>query len=408
VYNALTLAVKKRIIYELRKFWAMDPVYKGMVKNIQGQYSFRERPCQGMIVKSSGASTMQLSADNFQGTVHSYVNLDKVANFPGLAVEWVTENTVAIQNNRGVFPSPRGIYYIAVEQEEVSIGGQAQERLVFYVDPLLDRVDETPTQLSPLQFQVQNGGFLEGSLRIVELPGNLQLIEDVNYTADPATGIITLVNPLPNNTWLSCDYRYPGTSTGPHLIRENHTNVIAIPGVNLAFGRRIEGGDRLAVIIHDRRQAVALEYGGRWEINFDIDIITGDVNAAMEVSDRTFLYLFGVLRSHLSWEGIEITSVAYGGEVEEIRDDTEDNYFYNGSLTMTLLSDWAIYVPLSAMIRQVSPQTKEQAEEAAGLTDEQLVEQGEPNQVQAVGDLRLTAVRDPFFRGRNRNYEVIK
>ena len=408
MFNALTEAIKKRIILELRRFWSYDPNYRDdLVHNIVGRYSFKDRPCTSIIIKNSSANTVQLSADNFQGTVVSYVSLEKVANYAGLSIEWVREDIRAISENGGVFPTARGIYYIAVEQETIEIQGQSQERLVFYVDPLLEAVDETPNQLSPLVWQLQNGSYHDGSLRLFELPGQIALMEGENYSADPSTGEITLVTPLPAGTWLSADYRYPGTSTGPYVIRENHTNVEAIPGVVLAFGRRVEAGDRQAVLVGDRRQAVALEYGGRWEINLDIDVMARDIVAQGEICDRTVMYLWGVARNRLSSEGIEITTVNFGGESEEIYDETGDDYFYNGSISMTLMSDWAIHVPISATIRQVVPLTEDEIERLAGLSDDQLIDEQDVR-FKAVADLGLRSIRDPFFLGRSRTYEVIR
>jgi len=408
VYNTLTEAIKKRIILELRRFWSYDPNYRDeLVKNIQGKYSFRSRPCMSIIVKNSSANVVQLSADNFQGTVSSYVYLQKVQNYPGLSLEWVREDGRAIQANGGVFPTEPGVYYIAVEQEEVIIGDTPEERLVFYVDPLLRVTDETPIPVSPLQWQLKNGAFHAGSLVLYELPGNLKLYEDANYTVNASTGLITLVSPLPSGTWLSADYRYPGTSTGPWLILENHTQVKALPGVILAFGRRVEGGDRLSVIVEDRRQPVALEYGGRWEISLDLDVMAMDVEQQMEICDKTTLYLWGIARNRLSYEGIEITQVSFGGETEEIRDETGDDYFYGGSISVTLMSDWAIHVPLDPFISRVSPQTVPQAAAAAAMTPEELATDEESN-LQAVEDANLITTRDPFFVGRGHTYEVIK
>lgn len=414
MYNALTSAIKSRIILELRRFWQYDPNYPDLPQHIQGKYSFRERPQQGIIVKGSSANTVQLSADNFQGTVNSYVYLQKVKSpsdqpeYPGLSIEWVREDGRAIQRNGGRMPSPPGIYYIAVERENVEIQGQNySDALVFYVDPLLKRIDEAPVQTGPLTWQVAHTPIHPGSLRVWELPGNIQLLEGPNYTVDNDTGVITLINPLPARVQLSVDYNYTGTSLGPYLIKENYSNVRAIPGVVLAFGRRVTAGDRLAVILSDRRSPVALEYGGRWEINLDLDVMARDVVAQGEIADRSMLYLWGIARNRLSTEGIEITQVNFTGESEEIYDDAADDYFYNGALSITLQSDWSVHVPLDPTIGRVSPQTVVQAAAAANMTDDQLLDNEQQN-LQMVQDPRMLMIRDPFFLGRNANYEVIK
>lgn len=409
MYYVLTETVKKRIIHELRRFWSYDPVYRDeLVPHIQGKYSFRERPCQAIIVKNGGVSPFALSADNFQGTVVSYCHIAKVGNYPGLSIEWVRENALAIQNNQGVFPSARGIYYIEVRDETVKVDGVVKERRVFYVDPLLEVVDEEPMIIDAFHYQLLNTPLHEGSLRLFELPGNIPLVENINYTVDYTTGIITLQEVLPTGVSLSADYRHPGVSTGPFLVQDNHTNVTAIPGVVLAFGRRSEPGDIMAVLVGDRRQPVALEYGGRWEHSIDLEIMAMDVHAQAEITDRTLMYLNGVARNRLSTEGYEITEVSMGGEAEEVRDENADDYFYTASLSISMQTDWAIWVPLDTLFHRVIPQTKAEADAAAGMTDDQLVDRGEPNRLQMMANLGLRVVQDPFFVGRTPTYEVIK
>jgi len=408
VYNFLTENVKKRIIFELRKFWSYDPVYRDdLVPHIQQRYSFRERPCMAIIVKGGSANHFMLSASNFQGTVVSHCHLTKVGDKPGLAIEWVREDTRAIIENRGTFPSPPGIYYIEIRQETVEVAGVVADYKVFYVDPLLDVLDEQPLQLSAFQYQLANAPYHPGSLRLFELPGNIPLVEGVNYTVDATTGIITLINVLPPRISLSADYRYPGETTGPHLIRDNHTHVQAIPGVVLAFGRRGEAGDIMAVIVNDRREEVALEYGGRWDVTLDMDIMAKDLVAQGEITDKTMLYLHGVARNRLASEGIEITQVSMGGEAEEAFDENADDYFYTASISVNLQTDWSIHVPLTGGVRRVSAQTQAQAIAAAGMTDDELIKH-ESNNLKLVQDLNLTQIADPFFVGRNKTYEVIK
>jgi len=406
MFNSLTESLKQRVITELRRFWSFDPQYKEIVPHIQGKYSFKERPQMGIIVKPGSASPIQLSADNFQGTVSSYVVLQKVGESPGLSIEWVKEDARAIQNNGGVFPTPRGVYYIEVLQEKVDLGGQIVDSKVFYIDPLLEVVNETPTLQDPLTWVLQRGVFHPGSLQLFEMPGNLKLYVDVNYTADPTTGVVTLVSPLPRGTWLSADYRYPGTSTGPFLLKEGRGYSQVLPGVVLAFGRRITIGDRMAVVVSDRRSPVALEYGGRWEANFDLDIMARDVVAQGELCDRTMLYLWGIARNRLSGEGIEITTVSFGGESEEVYDENGDDYFYNGSISLTIQSEWAIHVPLDSAFGHVSAQSIAQAAASAGMADDERIQNEEQN-LQLVGDLDMLNVQDPFFRGGKATYEKI-
>lgn len=406
MYYFLTEAVKRRLLLELRRYWSYHPKYRGMVENIQHKYSFKERPCEAIILKTSSANQVQLSADNFQGTVHSFAHLAKVENYPGLAVEWIREDGRAIQDLQGdpYFPSPPGIYYLDLPT--------ASE---FYIDRLLDVYDEQMLQVDSVTYRAQNA-WLGGTLKVYEMPGTLEMFEgenfEVEYDAEGnPTGDIILYESLPEGTFLSVDYRYPGESTGPFPVIENHSNTEAIPGVVLAFGRRVEAGDRLAVVIHTHRQPTAMEYGGRWDISLDFDIIARDPYAQQEIADQTVMYLWGILRNRLSTEGIEITEVSMGGESEEIYDENEDTYYYNASFSMTVQTDWAIQVPLSAMIRRIEPQRyagQGGIVDAAGMTPDELADGGEVGLLQPEGFPGLQTVRDPWFSNRTRTFEVIK
>lgn len=319
--------------------------------------------------------------------------LVKYANYPGIAIEWVREDARAIQENNGVFPSVPGIYYI-----------ELTENNQFYMDPLLDVKNETPTQVTPTEYRLQQAP-LAGTLRLYESPGGFRLEPNINYTVD-ALGTITLMEQMGTGCSLLADYRYPGTSTGPFEIIENRSNTTAIPGVVLAFGRRNKKGDRMAIVVQDSRQPAALEYGGRWEINLDIDVMARDVYEQPEIADQSVIYLWGVARSRLSSEGLEIKDVSLGGESEEVFDENADDYFFNSNFSMTVETEWAIFIPLTLTLRRAAPLTVEQAKYVAGLSDEEL--KGVYGNIQTMEGLGLTPYEDPYFRDRSKNFEKIR
>lgn len=408
MYFRMTEQVKRRMIQVLRDFWSVQPQYPDLVDHIQGKYSFRERPQYAIILKTSSANQVQLSADNFVGTVQSHVMLARVGGFPGLSVEWVREDQLAIQRNGGSFPSAPGVYYIEVEKTAPPTPPYNKEdTFQFYVDPLLEVNDETLTKVDDLTYQTQNP-VLAGSMRLYEMPGAIQLLEGTNYTLDPDHGTVTLSDPLPRNGSLSADYRYAAPSTGPHPIVQMQANNAAIPGAVLAFGRRVQAGDRMAVVVSPRREATALEYGGRWDISLDFDVVARDVYAQQEIVDLTVMYLWGIARSRLSTEGIEISTVGMGGESEEAYDENADDYYYNASVNVQLQADWSIHVPLAAVIRRALPQNDAQVRETAALTDEELAALGNAaTTIRVLKDLGLRAVEDPFFGGLGGTYEGI-
>mgnify|MGYP003642584714 CR=1 FL=1 len=395
MYYQLTGALKRRLILELRRYWASHPRFPDLVDNIQGKYSFKERPQHGIIVKTGSASKVNLSADNFQGTVWAHCTLTLIDNYAGTAIEWVREDPFAIKK-AGKFPSKAGVYYIELTKDNE-----------FYVDPLLDVYRERLEQLSDTQFQLANTP-LDGTLRIYEMPSNLVLYDTTNYTFDPATQILTLVNPLPDGLSITADYRHPIESRGPFKIKPNFANRTAIEGCVLAFGRRCTKGDRMAIMISPFREPVALEYGGRWELSIDFDIIARDVFAQQEISDSTVMYLWAIARSYLVNEGINVVDVSLGGESEETYDQTGDDYYYTSNFSMSVETDWAVYVPLTAQIRRVLPETLEVSEKAAGMTDDQLATETLETRLKVVEELGLRELSDPYFKGKGVNFETIK
>lgn len=408
MYNFLTEAVKRRFIVELRNFWQYHPKFKGIVDHIQGKYSFRERPQMGIILKTSSANHVQLSADNFQGTVQSYAQLVKYQDKPGLAIEWVREDAVAIRANGGVFPSAPGIYYITITEPTEPIPPyNAEKSFEFEIDPLLEVHDEVATKLDDFTWMVSNP-YLAGTTQVFEMPGSIPYVLGVNYTEDAATGQVAIVNPVPAGTYLMVSYRYPAATTGPWRVTENFAHRGAIPGVVLAFGRRVEVGDIMAVVVYSRRQPTALEYGGKWDIALDFDIMARDVYAQQEIADSTVMYLWGIARNRLSTEGIEITSVSMGGESEEVYDETGDDYYYNASFSVQTQTDWSIHVPLTATIRRVVPLTQAQIAEVASMTTDEMVEYSLSNNIQMLESLGLRTFDDPFFVGRTTTFETLK
>lgn len=405
MYYFLTEQIHRKFIAELRKYWSHHPKYKDIVEHIQGKYSFRERSQFGIVLKNSSGNQVQLAADNFQGHVHSYVYLAHVEGKPNLSIEWVREDALAIQKNGAFFPTAPGIYYLDFCDE---LGNPTDK--AFFIDPLLEQRDETPLKINDTQYQLQQGKFLAGTLRLYRMPGNIQLYEGPNYTADPATGEITLIDELDDGDFISADYRCPGETTGPWAVHEDTALTVPLPGVVLAFGRRITPGDRLAVVVQEKRTLSALEFGGRWDLTLDFEVIARDPIAQREILDQTALFLWATARPRLSTQGVEVVSISMGGETEEAYDENADDWFYNASFSLQLQTDWAIHVPLGIVIRGVepggetsitpgtAPLTPPFIEQIAGLTDAEIA-QIQTN-FRAIADLGLRATFDPWYAGK--------
>lgn len=96
MYNHLVNATKGRVIQELKDIFASHPIFKTL--EIYNRFPYNERIQEGVIVKNSSANRVPLSADNFQGTVFSYVGYANHSNFPGKSLEWVREDTQHLAN----------------------------------------------------------------------------------------------------------------------------------------------------------------------------------------------------------------------------------------------------------------------------------------------------------------------
>lgn len=369
------------------------------MENIQGKYSFESRPHYGIIVKTGSGNRVDLSADNFMGTVESYVYLTKAVGYPGHTIEWVREDSVAIQNNQGSFPSPPGVHFIEIDTD-------AQGLPEFWVHPLLDVLHEQVALVGENQAQLVSG-YLDGTLRLYEMPSGFLLEPDIHYTADPETGLVQLVQGLgTSGRWLSADYRIQQDAHGPYRLTAMSVDNKAIPGVVLAFGDRWEKGDRMAVVVQNARRAAYLEYGGQWELSMDFDILSRDLVAQQRIADMTAIYIWGILRSRLVDQGMEIIDLSMGGESEEVHDETGDDYFYNSAFSLTVRTDWRIHVPLGPMIRTVSALTVQAQKTAASLSDEDVAKLG--NDIRALESLGLEPSQDPFFAGHMGTFEAIK
>lgn len=357
------------------------------------------------MLKNSSGNQVQLAADNFQGHVQSYAFLAHVEGRPSISIEWIREDYVAIQRNAGLFPSAPGIYYL----DFCDANGVPTDQC-FFVDPLLDVIDETVLRINDAQYQLLGARFIPGTLRVYRMPGNIPLYEGPNFSADPGTGEITLVDTLEPEEFISADYRYPGPTTGPWAVYPNYALRDPIPGVTLAFGTRVTPGDRLAVVVQRTRDISALEFGGRWDLSLDIDVIARDSTSQREILDQTAIYLWAIARPRLSSMGIEIVSISMGGETEEVYDENGDDYFYNASFSLQVQTDWAIHVPLGIVLRGVeqsggepvaqgmAPLTPPFLEQIAGLSDEQIARIR--TNFDYYSGLGLRAPWDPYYVGK--------
>jgi hypothetical protein len=187
----------------------------------------------------------------------------------------------------------------------------------------------------------------------------LILSNGTDYSVDYTNGAITILSKFSSESVLTADYRYAADSIGPVEFKWNSADFQTLPGVVMAFGKRAEVGQKIAIVIYADRVDTAKAYGGKFEASFDLDAIARDPDQMEEIADLIIMYLWGEKREALSFEGLEITDVSMGGEAEETYDETADDYFYQASMSVQVQADWEIHVPLPLVISRVTPSTSE-------------------------------------------------
>jgi hypothetical protein len=354
MYYYLVGALKRRLILELQDSFSQHPVYRKIVPNIQNKFSFKERPQLGIVVKGSSANKIQLSADNFIGIVQSHIMLAYVGQ-PVYPLEWVREDLIRVKE-RGLETLP-GVYFMEILQAPEYEGD-----LGYYVlDPLLTVTDE-----AVLAFQT--GVEREAQLQQIPVRKTLRLWENrkfllregIDYNIDYTTGAIELLGRFVPNAILTADYRYAADSIGPVPFKWNSADFETLPGVVMAFGKRSETGQKVAVVVYQDRVDTAQAYGGRFETSFDLDVISRDTDQVEEITDLVMMYMWAdKKRAQLATEGIEVVDVSMGGEAEDIYDETADLNYYQASMSVQLQADWEIHVPIPLTFSRVTPRTQE-------------------------------------------------
>jgi hypothetical protein len=331
MFHHLTLAVRDRMIKELQEYWQDHPRYETLSKNIQGKYAFDERPQFGMIVKTGGASNSVLSPDNFIATVKGYVVLASVLGKKSVSIEWVREDSF-------IKPS-KGVYHTKVSKS----AGTDPYRYELTIDVYQYQKEDIPIFVNDTTIELLEEP-VDKSFKLIENPSG-RLLEDTEFSLDGTT--VTLTEVVPRGLALKAQYTYKEPNViGPIVVYPDQVYREVIPGCLIAIGRWIEDGDEQVIIVEKDRQATYHEYGGRWDISVDIDLVTRDVHSQADIADRTVVWLWSILRPKLSVLGLEMSDVSLGGEGEEVYDDNADDYFYTASMSLSIQADWFIHFPL--------------------------------------------------------------
>jgi hypothetical protein len=348
MYYYLVNSLKRRLILELKDSFKDHPVYNKIVPFIENKFTFTERPQYGIVVKGSSANKVSLAADNFVGTVQSHVMLTYIGT-PRYPLEWVREDLRAVAVE-GYFPTLPGVYYLEI----LHAPHNNSEYGWYAIDPLLTVTDEAVLQFVTgveREAQLQNVP-LQRTVRLWE-NHRVQLVEGTDFSVDYQNGAISFLRNFSANSVLNADYRYPQPTRGPFKFQWNQADFTTLPGVVLAFGKRAKKGDKVAVVVYPDRVDAANAYGGKFELTFELNVISQDPVQMEEINDFAIMSLWGVKKPTLEFEGIELVDISMGGEVEEAYDETADIMYYNSSISVQLRADWEIHIPLPLTIQRI-------------------------------------------------------
>jgi hypothetical protein len=352
MYYWLINATKRRLIEELRDSFAGNPYFQKIVPYIQDKFSFKERPQFGIVVKGSSGDRIPLSPQNFIGIVHSYCLKATIQQHPGIFLDWIREDTIALQQNKGVFPSPAGIYLLELtDVDDMKTKGKVLLDVVSSIND--ENVIEFKTGLEQVASLKYNP--IPKSLRLYITSSLYGLKEGVDYEINGK--VITFLTPFLPYTTIYADYKVLKETKGPYDFEAYASNNTIIPGVVLAFGNQLQKGDRCAIIVTDKRTPAFEEYGGHYEITLDIDAIARDTTQCEQIADFSIMTL---LNKKVLFENDGLTFIdgpTLGSQSEEIYDEEGDEYYYTNSFNITFLTDWAYYIPLPLDIAQVISNT---------------------------------------------------
>lgn len=305
-------------------------------------------------MKGSSANKVPLAGDNYVGQIHSHVMLAYVGQ-PQFPLEWVREDLALIRDQGGM-PTPAGVYYLEILKAPTMPG----ETGCFAIDPLLTVTDQPVLKfITGIEHEGQLDAIpVQGTLRLYE-NGRFLLMEGTDYVVDYETGKITFSKTFSPLSKVTADFRYASPSIGPVDFTWNSSNSTVLPGVVLAFGKRAETGQKIAVVVYQDRVQAAEAFGGKFEVSFDLDVLATDTTQLEEITDLSVMYLWGQKKSVLELEGIEVVDISIGGETEEAIDETGGNFLYSASLSVQLRADWEIHVPMPLTISKVTPMSED-------------------------------------------------
>ena len=129
-YQNFTAPIKRRILEDMKRHFSYIHHHKDI--EIRYKYDFAERPQKAIVLMNVSANPIKMSSDNYLAPLESYILKLNVGQKSGTFLEWVVEDTLAVQRNKGVFPAQTGLYYLTIQESVVD----TIPNYSVYVDPL--------------------------------------------------------------------------------------------------------------------------------------------------------------------------------------------------------------------------------------------------------------------------------
>ena len=339
--------VKRLLIESLQEHFAEHPLYSdpdGGGILILNHYSTQERRKRQLVIRTASASPQRLSLSaDFGGKVVSAVVLGRLEGQRGASLQWVIENPF-----QEVRPRP-GIYLVEVDTENSFLVFPffvVDHELLF---PFVDRADGDKIKA------VLKNRPVEPLSEMLVVDEHIPLERGEDYTIDDDTGIVTFKFPLTDARMIAAEYRWVGESNGPFPVRRVTYNIDALPGLVLAFGRKVEVGSRQPVVVMPRPEHVADFHTGRWTISVDIGIFTQDPQEQDELAEEVAQVMWYWNTERWVDQGMAISDPPQigGGSVSDEDEVTGEKTFEN-SVTFTAVVDWEGFIPCLRRLRFVN------------------------------------------------------
>lgn len=331
---------KKRVIEILQDLLNPRPLFEDVL--ISNHYpKNREREKVTVIVSGSSADQVRLSPDDYMSTNRDFSSLAKVEPHPGYFLEWARDDNStaeAIQNR--VDPS---IYYFTLKDVtdtdatlQIDVMGVARNEVVLfnYTGEQTLQLEHFPVVPDTLQLYVGKSLYPPNS------PADF-------YDVDLATGVITLNREPPPGAKIQATYNWVANSlpdvTG---VQRGIARTDILTGVLLGIGEEFVEGDRAVVIVGERKEPSSITFGGRLPMTLQFDTRSQDTPKAEKVVDKLVETLWAEVKSTLTHEGLEVSTITVGGEAAEPEDETGQEWAFQFSVSMAIEGEWQKTVPL--------------------------------------------------------------